>query len=68
LVATKDNCALLEAVVNEAGRVGTIPERVARLEATQPYSRPPGRRFTVRDPAFRVSSPASVTPRCRADL
>ncbi len=61
LVSQKDNCALLDAAVEEATRPGTPGERLARLEQTKTYT--PGR-IAAADPAFRISDVKSVTPKC----
>ena len=68
LVATKDNCALLDAVADEEQRAASASERLARLERAKSYAPPPGWRLMVSDMAFRTSNPESITERCRAEL
>lgn len=68
LMAAKDNCALLEAAVDEARRDGLPAERLLRLEQTRSYSPTSGRGFRVADATFRISDERSVTPLCRADV
>jgi len=68
LAATKDNCSLLDAVLDEEQRAGSRAERLARLEASKPYAPPPGWRLMVTDMAFRTSNRESITTRCRAEL
>jgi hypothetical protein len=68
LVATKDNCALLDFVLDEARRVGSPGERLSRLEQAKSYAPPAGYRLLVTDLAFRTSDRRSITPLCRAEL
>jgi len=68
LLTSKDNCALLDAAVDEAQHARPVTDRLARLERTQSYSPPEGMRLLMPDAAFRVSNRSSVTPLCRAEL
>ena len=68
LMATKDNCALLDGVLDEAQRLDLPSVRLARLERTKSYAPPPGWRLMVNDVAFRTSDRESITPRCREEL
>lgn len=63
LVSRKDNCALLESVVEEAKRPGTPSERLARLDSTRSYV-PRGPKLFAPDPAFKISEIKSVTQKC----
>jgi hypothetical protein len=67
LVATKDNCALLDIALDEAKRADSV-QRLSRFEVAKVYAPPSGRRFRVADGAFRINDEASVTPRCRTEL
>ena len=68
LIATKDNCSLLEVVLDEARRLGSPGDRLSRLERSKSYAPPPGWKLLVDDVAFRTSDRESITPRCRAEL
>ena len=68
LIATKDNCALLDEAIEEAVRTEPVNMRLSRLEQVKAYSPPPGLKLQMPDPAFRVSDRESVTPRCDAEL
>jgi uncharacterized membrane protein len=68
LVATKDNCALLDVVLDEAQRSEPVNVRLSRLERTKSYAPPAGWRLLVSDFAFRTSDRKSITPRCREEL
>ena len=62
LGAQKDNCALLDAAVEEAKTTtGTPSERLARLDKTKVYT--PGR-VAAPDPSFKISDMKSVTQKC----
>lgn len=63
LIAETDNCALLDAVVEEAGRVGTPSARLARLGQTKKYMFQ-GATVMAPDPAFKVNDVQSLTPKC----
>jgi hypothetical protein len=68
LIATKDNCALLEGTVAEERRDGSTAERLSALERTREYLPPRGFRLLVADPTFRVSNRESITPLCAAEI
>jgi 4-amino-4-deoxy-L-arabinose transferase-like glycosyltransferase len=65
LVSRKDNCALLDAVIEEAKQPGSPSERVARLENTKNYVPSRSKVFIAApDPAFKISDMKSVTAKC----
>lgn len=68
LIATKDNCALLEGVAAEERRLDSTPERLSRLQGIRDYLPPSGFRLLVADPTFRVSNRESITPSCAAEI
>jgi len=68
LVATKDNCALLDIVLDEKQTAASPRDLLARLEAAKSYAPPKGWRLMVADMAFRTSDRESITPRCRAEI
>jgi len=69
LVATKDNCALLDVVLDEEQQEAASPrDRLARLEGAKSYAPPEGWTLRVADAAFRTSDRESITPRCRAEI
>lgn len=68
LAATKDNCALLDAVAAEEQQAGSARDRLSRLERTKSYAPPEGWKLLVTDLAFRTSDRESITPRCRTEL
>ena len=68
LAATKDHCALLDAVMDEEQQSRSVRERLASLERAKGYAPPPGWRLLVADVAFRTSDRQSITPRCRTEL
>jgi len=68
LAATKDNCALLDVVLDEEQAAASPRERLARLEAAKSYAPPEGWRLLVADVAFRTSNRRTITPRCRAEI
>jgi hypothetical protein len=68
LAATKDNCALLDLVLNEEQVAASPRQRLAHFERAQSYAPPAGWRLLVADVAFRTSNRESITPRCRAEI
>ena len=68
LLATKDNCSLLDNVLDEEHRASSPSDRLAQLERSTSYAPPPGWRLLVSDVAFRTSNRESITPRCRAEI
>lgn len=64
--AERDNCALLDAVVDEAHRPGAPRARLARLEQTKKYTSA-GVAVMAPDPAFRVNDVQSITTSCWAE-
>ena len=67
LVSQKDNCALLDAAVEEAKQQGTASERLARLNATTNYAPAAGPRVASPDPAFKINDMKSITQKCWAE-
>ena len=68
LIATKDNCALLDLVRDEEQSTSSPGDRLVRLEGAKSYAPPEGWRLLVTDVAFRTSNRQSITPRCRAEI
>jgi hypothetical protein len=68
LMATKDNCALLDIVLDEEREAASPSDRLARLERAKSYAPPEGWRLLVSDVAFRTSNRQSITPRCRTEI
>jgi hypothetical protein len=67
LVATKDNCALLDLVLDEEQQEAASPrDRLARLEGAKSYAPPEGWTLRVADAAFRTSDRESITHRAAA--
>jgi hypothetical protein len=64
LVSQKDNCALLDAAVEEARRPGTPRERLTRLEQTRSYVPRRDALIAAPDPAFRISDMGSLSKKC----
>lgn len=68
LLATKDNCSLLDIVLDEESRAASPGDRLAHLERASSYAPPEGWRLMVSDVAFRTSNRQSITPRCRTEI
>jgi len=68
LLATKDNCSLLDSVLDEEQRTASPNDRLAHLERAKSYAPPEGWRLLVSDVAFRTSNRQSITPRCRTEI
>ena len=68
LLATKDNCSLLDSVLDEQQQVASPSGRLAHLERADRYAPPEGWRLQVSDVAFRTSNRETITPRCRAEI